>query len=95
MNTNGTGWYYDQNITLTGGTFNGIVTAITQDNQITNYNQKFRFFNNSGSNIIFRNSTFLKTEGGLDAIITSNIYDSIEFIIYGSIAYQTDINNYI
>ena len=92
---NAQGWLYDQGIDATGGTFNGVVTAISQDNQITNYYQKFRFTNNSGSNIIFRNSTFIKTEGGLDAIITSNIYDSIEFFVSGGVAYQTDINNYV
>ena len=96
MMVQGTGWYYDQPIFTTGGTFNGIVTAITQGNQIVNYYQKFRFANLTNStNIIFRNSASLKTEGGLDAIITNNNYDSIEFYLAGGIAYQTDINNYV
>lgn len=95
MDINGQGWFYDQNINATGGTFNGIVTAITQDNQIANYYQKISFANNSGSNIIFRNSQFIKTEGGLDAIIKPNNDNNIEFYISGGIARQTDINNYI
>jgi hypothetical protein len=93
MLSSGIGWVYDQNIFSTGGTYNGIVTAITQTNQIANYYQKFKFINTSASNIIFRNSTNLKTEGGLDA--TLGYYDNIEFHFYGSTAYQTDINNYV
>jgi hypothetical protein len=93
MLSSGVGWYYDQVINLTGGTFNGIVTAITQDNQISGYYQKFKFTNTSGSNIIFRNSTFIKTEGGLDA--TLGYFDNIEFHFFGNTAYQTDINNYV
>jgi len=89
----GTTWGYYQQLNSTGGTFNGIVTAITQTNQITNYFQTFEFNNNLNQNITFRNSSSLKTEGGLDAVLKQG--DSIEFYLQGGTAYQKNINNYI
>jgi hypothetical protein len=84
---------YYQDIFITSGTFNSIVTAITISAGITGYNQKFEFTNSLSQNITFRNSSVLKTEGGLDAVLKTN--DSIEFYLNGSTAYQKNINNYL
>jgi hypothetical protein len=87
---------YEYIINATGGTFNGIITAITQNN-ILPFTTRHRIYNDlTVGTITFKNGTDLKTEGGLDVVL--NRYDNVEFS-YGSlqtsILYQTDINNYI
>ena len=86
---------YEYNIISTGGTFNGIVTGFTQQYQIAGYYQKIKITNSLGVDLIFRNSTFIKTEGGLDAKIKTGGIDSIEFYLSGNTAYQININNYL
>jgi hypothetical protein len=88
-------WLYEQNLSQTASTFNGTITAITLNNQVTNYNTKHRFINGLfiNSNVRFQNSQFLKTYSGLT--VTLKPGDDIEFKIVGDVAYQTDVNIYI
>lgn len=98
-NTNSQAFTYNIIIDATGGTFNGIVTGITSFFGATDisYPIKYRIYNDTGVNITFRNSTNLKTEGGIDAIVATGGNDNIEFYApaSSSIYYQTDINNYV
>jgi hypothetical protein len=90
----GNSWDYARLITQTGGTFNGIITAITLNNQVQNYNStKHRFINQSTTNITFTNSSQLKTYSGLSFTLKPN--DEIEFKFLATIAYQKDINIYL
>lgn len=88
-------WGYNVKLIQTGGTFNGIITAITINNQVVNYYTKHRITNNLNTNVIFQNSQFLKTYSGSSFTIKPNNIDNIEFKFVGGDVYQTDVNIYI
>jgi hypothetical protein len=89
-------YLYDK-ITLSAITSAETVTAITSNASISAYTPSIKFFAQTGITITFRNSTTLKTEGGLDAVIVGSNYDSITFTYNNDIRryFQTNINNYI
>jgi len=91
--------YTFNKIKLTSSTSSFIVSSITVDGGITTYSQlvSIRFFAETGYTATFINSTSIKTEGGLDGIISGSTYDNI-VIDYNPDSqkfYQTNINNYI
>ena len=90
-------FYLYNKITITSATSSEIVTAITSDVSISSYTPSIKFFAQTGVTVTFRNSTTLKTEGGLDAIIVGSNYDNITFTYNNDIGryFQTNINNYI
>jgi len=92
----GSFYLYDK-ITITSATASVTVTSITSDVSISSYTPSIKFFANTGVTVTFRNSTTLKTEGGLDAVISGSTYDSITFTYNNEIGryFQTNINNYI
>jgi hypothetical protein len=89
-------YLYDK-ITLSAITSTETVTAITSNASISTYTPSIKFFAQTGITITFKNSTTLKTEGGLDAVIVGSNYDSITFTYNNDIQkyFQTNINNYI
>ena len=89
-------YLYDK-LTITSVTSSVTVTSITSDASISIYTPSIKFFANTGVTVTFKNSTILKTEGGLDAIIVGNNYDNITFTYNNNIQkyFQTNINNYI
>ena len=89
-------YLYDR-ITLTSSTASVTITSITANASISSYTPSIRFFAETDLNVTFRNSSILKTEGGLDAVISGSTYDNITFE-YNPISekfYQININNYI
>jgi hypothetical protein len=92
----GSFYLYDK-ITITSATASVTVTSITSDVSISAYTPSIKFFAQTGVTVTFQNSTTLKTEGGLDAIIVGDNYDSITFTYNNDIGkyFQTNINNYI
>ena len=94
----GPNYRYD-NIILTSLTSTDTVTAFTADASIGSYlpTPSIRFFAQTGLTVIFQNSNIIKTEGGLDAVIVGDNYDSITFEYNTETTkfYQTNINNYI
>ena len=92
----GANYLYDR-ITLTSSTASITITSITANASISSYTPSIRFFAETDLNVTFRNSDIIKTEGGLDALISGSTYDNITFE-YNPISekfYQTNINNYI
>ena len=89
-------YLYDK-LTITSSTPNVTVTSITSDVSISAYTPSIKFFANTGVTVTFQNSATLKTEGGLDAVIVGNNYDSVTFTYNNNIQkyFQTNINNYI
>jgi hypothetical protein len=89
--------YLYDNIILTSSTSTETITAFTSDLSISSYTPSIRFFAQTGLTVTFQNSTTLKTEGGLDAVIVGSNYDSITFEYNTATTkfYQTNINNYI
>jgi len=69
-------------------------TATTITNTYT-YQPNITFTVNGSYTVTFKNSSTIKTEGGLDAIINGSTNDSITFKRVGSVYYQININNYI
>lgn len=92
----GSFYLYDK-IIITSATASVTVTSITSDASISAYTPSIKFFANTAVTVTFRNSTTLKTEGGLDAVISGSTYDSITFTYNNDIGkyFQTNINNYI
>ncbi len=91
------GFYLYDKITITSATASVTVTSITSDVSISAYTPSIKFFANTGVTVTFQNSATLKTEGGLDAVISGSTYDSITFTYNNDIQkyFQTNINNYI
>jgi hypothetical protein len=89
-------YLYDK-LTITSSTPNVTVTSITSDVSINAYTPSIKFFANTGVTVTFQNSATLKTEGGLDAVIVGDNYDSVTFTYNNNIQkyFQTNINNYI
>jgi hypothetical protein len=92
----GSFYLYDK-LTITSATASVTVTSITSDASISAYTPSIKFFANTGVTVTFQNSATLKTEGGLDAVISGSTYDSITFTYNNDIGryFQTNINNYI
>lgn len=92
----GSFYLYDK-ITITSATASVTVTSITSDASISAYTPSIKFFAQTGVTVTFQNSATLKTEGGLDAVISGSTYDSITFTYNNNIQkyFQTNINNYI
>jgi len=89
-------YLYDK-ITITSASASVTVTGISANTSISAYTPSIKFFAQTGVTVTFRNSTTLKTEGGLDAVISGSTYDSITFTYNNEIGryFQTNINNYI
>jgi len=89
--------YLFNKITITAATSTVTITSITANTSITSYTPSIIFFADTGVTVTFRNSTNLKTEGGLDGVISGSTYDSITFTYNNDIKkyFQTNINNYI
>jgi hypothetical protein len=92
----GSFYLYDK-LTITSATPTVTVTAITSNVSISSYTPSIKLFANTGVTVTFQNSATLKTEGGLDAVIVGDNYDSITFTYNNNIQkyFQTNINNYI
>jgi len=87
---------YDK-LTITSSTATVTITSITSNVSISAYTPSIKFFANTGVTVTFSNSATLKTEGGLDAVISGDTYDSITFTYNNEIGryFQTNINTYI
>ena len=89
-------YLYDK-LTITSSTATVTITSITSNVSISAYTPSIKFFANTGVTVTFSNSATLKTEGGLDAVISGDTYDSITFTYNNEIGryFQTNINTYI
>jgi hypothetical protein len=84
--------FYCSEVILNTSSTNRTVTAIT--NSYT-YQPIVTFSVLTNNTVTFKNSSIIKTEGGLDATIDGGKNDSITFKRVGSVYYQININNYL